>query len=191
MTTQGACICGDHTGGLHLENLVAVLHLLADGEGLGGLVVLEVLHVGDLRQVEVLGNLGTHLGGVAVDGLAAGDNQVVIHCAQGTGDSAGGGQGIGTAKLAVGEQDGSVDAHGEGFAQDGLGLGKTHGDDRDVCTVFIFQLKGELQTTLVVGVHDAGNAFADERAGLGVDFHLGSVRHLFYANYYIHSFKVF
>ena len=26
---------GDHTGGLHLENLVAVLHLLADGEGLG------------------------------------------------------------------------------------------------------------------------------------------------------------
>ena len=153
---------GDDAGGLHLEHLVAVLELFLDGEGLGGLVVLEVLHVGDLRQVEVLGDLGTHLGGVAVDSLAAGDDEVDIHGAQGAGEGAAGGQRIGTAELAVGEQDGAVDTHGEGLAEDGLGLGQTHGDDGDVGTVLVLQLQGVLKTALVVGVHDRGNALADE-----------------------------
>ena len=177
---------GDDAGGLHLEHLVAVLELFLDGEGLGGLVVLEVFHVGDLRQVEVLGDLGTHLGGVAVDGLAAGDDEVEVHGAEGTGDGAGGGEGIGAAELTVGEQDGAVDAHGEGLAEDGLGLGQTHGDDGDVGTVLVLQLQGVLEAALVVGIHDRGYSLADERTGLRVDFHLGGVRHLLYANYDIH-----
>ena len=177
---------GDDAGSLHLEHLVAVLELFADGEGLGGLIVLEVFHVGDLRQVEVLGNRGTHLGGVAVDGLTAGDDEVDIHGAQGAGEGAAGGQRIGTAELAVGEQDGAVDTHGEGLAEDGLGLGKTHGDDGDVGTVFVLQLQGVFKAALVVGVHNRGNALADERTGLRVDFHLGGVRHLLYANYNVH-----
>ena len=177
---------GDDAGGLHLEHLVAVLELFADGEGLGGLIVLEVFHVGDLRQVEVLGDLGTHLGGVAVDGLTAGDDEVEVHGAEGTGDGAGGGEGIGAAELTVGEQDGAVDAHGEGLAEDGLGLGQTHGDDGDVGTVFVLQLQGVLEAALVVGVHNRGHSLADERTGLRVDFHLGGVRHLLYANYYVH-----
>ena len=177
---------GDDAGSLHLKDLVAVLELFLDGEGLGGLVVLEVLHVGDLRQVEVLGDLGSHLGGVTVDGLAAGDDEVDIHGAQGAGEGAAGGQRIGTAELAVGQQDGAVDTHGEGFAEDGLGLGQTHGDDGDVGTVFVLQLQGVLKAALVVRVHNRGNALADERTGHGIDFHLGGVRHLLYANYNVH-----
>ena len=139
----------------------------------------------------MLGNLGTHLGGVAVDGLAAGDNEVEVHRAQGAGDGVGGGEGIGAAELAVGEQDGAVHTHGEGLAEDGLGLGQAHGDDGHLGIVFIFELQSKLQTPLVVGVHDAGQACAVERAGHGVDLGLGRVGHLLYTNNDFHFFLGF
>ena len=177
---------GDDAGCLHLENLIAVLELFLNGEGLGGLVVLKVFHIGNLRQVEVLGNLRSHLCGVAVDGLTTGDDKVKIHCAQSTGNGAGGGKGIGTAKLAVGQQDSAVNAHSQSLAEDGLCLRKTHCDNGHVCTVFVLQLQGIFKTALVVGIHNRGNALADKGTGHGVDLHLGGIRHLFYANYYVH-----
>ena len=58
--------------------------------------------------------------------------------------------------------------------------------DTDHAPADVLQLQGVFKAALVVGVHNRGDALADERTGHGVDLHLGGVRHLLYANYYVH-----
>ena len=134
----------------------------------------------------MLGNLRAHLGGVAVDGLASGDDEVIVELAEGGGNGVGSGESVGAAELAVAEPDGAVHPHGVSLAEDSFGLRRSHGDDRHVGAVFIFETQGELQASLVVGIHDGGHAVANERSFYGVKLDFSGVRHLLDTYYYIH-----
>ena len=68
----------DETGHFGLEHMIAVVKLPLDDDGVP--FDFDILSIGDHRDTQVLGDLGSHLGGVAVDGLASGDDQVEEMC---------------------------------------------------------------------------------------------------------------
>ena len=123
----------------------------------------------------MFGNLRTHLCGITVDGLTAGDDQIPFQLAGHRSDLTRGSQGIGTAEFAVGQQDGFVGAHGEGLAQDDLGSRDTHRDDGHFRAELVLELQGEFETAFVVRIHDGGNAFTDQGLGYRIDLDLGRI----------------
>ena len=79
-------------------------------------VLGDVGGVSDLGQVQLLSDLGTHLGGIAVDSLTAAQHDVVLLHADlvdGSGQDLGSSVGIGTAELTGGNQIGLISAHGQ------------------------------------------------------------------------------
>ena len=138
--------------------------------------------------MEVFGNLRTDLGGVTVDGLAAGDDEVVFDDAECAGQCVGGGERVSAGELAVGEEDGAVGTHSHSLAEDGLGLRRSHRDDGDVCAKLVFQLEGHFEAALIVRVHNARHTVANQRARYGVDLDFGGVRNLLDTNYYFHIY---
>ena len=124
---------GQQAGSLDLDGHVAVLQHTLDGDGVA--VLLDVGSVGDLRQVQLLSDLGTDLSGIAVDGLTAAHHDIVLLNTQGAqsgGQNLGGSVGIGTAELTGGNQHALVSAHGHQLTQHtGSGRG-AHGDNGDL-----------------------------------------------------------
>ena len=55
-----------------------------------------------------------------------------------------------------------------------------------MCVVLVFQLESQFESSLVVGIYNAGDTFADKCSGFRVKFYLGGIRYLLYTNYYIH-----
>ena len=151
-----------------------------------GLVILQIFHIRYLRQVEVFCNLRSNLGCITINSLTSCDNQVIFHSSQSTGNGTRCSQSICTAQLTVSQQNGSVYTHCQSLSQDGFCLWQTHCYYCNMGIIFVFQLKGKLQSSLVVRVHNARYSLTDKGAGLGINLHFGSVRHLFYANYYFH-----
>ncbi len=79
---------------------------------------------------------------------------------------------------AVGDEDALVGAHADRLAQDGLGLGRAHGDGRDLPAKLRFQAERFLDRVLIEGIDDGGHALPDERVGPGIDLDLGRIRNL-------------
>ena len=147
----------------------------------------ERLGIADLGDVKLLRDLRTHLGGVAVDGLAAGDDQVEADFTQCGGEDGGGGIGVGAAELPGGEEVRLVRAHGQRLPQGDVRLGRTHTDDGHRSAHLLPELERGLQAGLVVMVDDGGNALADEGIGLRVQLHLGGIGDLLDTNNNLHS----
>ena len=122
---------GEQTRHLAADDLRAGI----EGTLRGDLAVRDLddgLGVGDLRDAELLGRLRPDLGGVAVDGLPAAQDEVdLAELLDGALQGVRGGQGIRAGELAVGQQDHLVGAAEERLAQDVGGLGRAHGDDGD------------------------------------------------------------
>jgi len=173
--------------GLYLQHLIAVFGLFAESEGLLP-VEFEGFQIRYLRYVEMFGYLRTDLSRVAVDCLPAGNDKVVVHSTQSTCQRTRRSQRVGTAQLAVGEQYGSVYTHSHSLTQDSVGLRQTHSDNRNVCSVLVFELQGKFETSLIVGVHNTWHTFANKSTRLRIYLHLRSIGHLFDTNYYIHKF---
>ena len=92
-------------GRLDLDGHIAVLQHPFDGDVFP--VLVDVGGVGDLGQAQLLRHLGAHLGGVAVDGLpAAHDHVVLLHAdgVHGGGQDLRGGVGVGAAELPGGDR---------------------------------------------------------------------------------------
>ena len=148
---------------------------------------LELLGVAHLGDVQLLGNLGAHLGGVAVNGLTASDNQVEADFPQGGGDDGGGGIGVGTAELPCGEEIGLVHTHGQSLPQGPLRLGRTHAQGAHCAAALLPQAQGGFQPGLVVVVDNTGHALADQSVGFRVQLHLGGIGDLLdtYNNFHL------
>ena len=63
-----------------------------------------------------------------------------------------GSQRIGTGHHPVGEQVRFIRAQCDGVFQDVFGLRRSHGNDRDLCTVFIFQNQCGFQRFRIIGI---------------------------------------
>ena len=99
----------------------------------------------NLRPVQLLGHLGTHLCRVTIDGLTITQNQVHLpQHAYGLGKGIRGGQGVGTGEASVGHQDDPVCTPVERLSQKLGRLWQSHGQDRDLSTVALLDLKYHL-----------------------------------------------
>ena len=150
-----------------------------DGEGVA--LLLDVGHIGHLGDLQLLSDLGAHLGGVAVDGLTAAEDDVILVHTQvldGGSQDLGGGEGIGAAELAGGHQHGLVHAHGLQLQQHAGGGRGPHGHGDDGAAQLILQGQGGFDGVHIIGVDDGLHGGAVEGA-IGVDGHLaGGIRHL-------------
>ncbi|CAN4070586.1 Septum formation inhibitor-activating ATPase, partial [Dysosmobacter welbionis] len=134
---------GDQAGSLDLDGHVAVLQHPLDGDGVA--VLLDVGGVGHLGQMQLLGNLGTHLGSVAIDGLPAAHDDVVSLYADlvdGRSQDLRGGVCIGTAELAGGHQHGLVSAHSQRLAEHTGSGRRTHGHHNNLAAGGVLDLQG-------------------------------------------------
>ena len=110
--------------------------------------------------MQLLGDLGADLGGIAVDGLTAAEDDVLgadADLVDGSGQDLGGGEGVGTAELTGGNQHAAVSAAGHQLTQHALCRRRAHGDDDDFAAGLILQLQGSLDGVQVVGVGDGGH----------------------------------
>ena len=107
--------------------------------------------------MQLLGNLGTHLGSVAIDGLPAAHDDVVSLYADlvdGRSQDLRGGVCIGTAELAGGHQHGLVSAHSQRLAEHTGSGRRTHGHHNNLAAGGVLDLQGRLQGVHIVGVGD-------------------------------------
>ena len=133
--------------------------------------------------MQLLSDLGADLSGIAVDGLTAGQNDVVLLHAVGVdggGDDLGGGVGIGAAELAGGDQDALVHAHGHQLTQHALGGRGTHGERHDLAAQLVLQSQSGLDGVQVIGVDD-GLHGRTVQSTIGIHGHLtGGIGDLLY-----------
>ena len=109
---------GDEEGQAPLHYLDAVIGGAADAKGPAAHLD-DFLDVGDLRDAELFGQLGADLGGVAVDGLAAADDDVKGGgVSDGAGEDVGGREGVAGGGAAVGYEGDAVGAAIERVAKE-------------------------------------------------------------------------
>ena len=179
---------GDEAGSLGHDGHIAVFQHALDGDLAA--VVGDAGRIGDLGDAQLLGDLGTDLSGIAVDGLTAAEDDVAFAETVGLdagGDDLAGGEGIGTAELTAGDQDGLVGAHGQQLMDHGGGSRRTHDDDDDLgIRNLIAEGQSSLDGVQVVGVGDGGHGGTVQSA-VFLDGHLaGGVGNLLDANENIH-----
>ena len=107
--------------------------------------------------MQLLGDLRANLGRIAVDGLtAAHDDVVILHTdgGDGCGQNLRGGICIGAAELTGRHQHTLVRAHGHQLTQHARCGGRTHGDDDDLAARGVLELQGGLHGVHVVRVGD-------------------------------------
>jgi hypothetical protein len=84
----------------------------------------------------------------------------------------------GAGKLAAGDEDSVVAAHGERLAQRGSGAGRPHGHGRHPAAAFVPQQERQLNGIQVHRVDDALDALADDGARLLVHADIAGLGHL-------------
>ena len=174
---------GDHAGGLDLDGHVAVLQHALDGQGVA--VLGDLTGIGDLGQMQLLSDLGAHLCGIAVDGLTASQDDVILVDAvgvDGSGDDLGSSVGIGTAELTSGHQNALVHAHGHQLTQHALGGRGTHGERHHLAAQLVLQSQSGLNGVHVIGVDDGLHGRTVQGA-IGVHGHLtGGIGNLLHSD---------
>ena len=130
------------------------------------LAILDLEHflsVGHLVEAEFLSHLGTHLGCIAIDGLATSEHDVnmadfLVDLLNGLGQKIRGGEGVCARAFAVGKQPAAVCTAVESLTDDLSSTRRTHGDDAhlDVLRVEIFDAESLLQGVQVFRIEDGG-----------------------------------
>ena len=137
----------------------------------------------------MVGDAGADLGRVAVGRLLAEEEQVHgTELPDRERERVAGRPGVRAAELAAADQDAVRGAAGEGLADRGLGLGRTHCDDSDGgAGDGVLEAQGDLEGVLVERVDDGGDTGAVEPVGRAVDGHLVRVGDLLDADDDLHA----
>ena len=142
---------------------------------------------GYLRDAEIRRRCGACLGGVAIDRVAAEQQQVKIaYLLRGLGKGVGRGESVRAAEGAVREQVRLVAAEGESLFQHLFRLRGAHADRNDCRAVLLLELDGGLDRVRVERIYHALHALAAQVPGLGIELDVVRVRHLFDKNKYFH-----
>lgn len=186
-TIRGDCLGGvgqsfrtAHDGGeLALDIAVAFVGLAAGGEGGRLEVDLELSAGTGERPVHQLGELGTDLARVGVDGVLAHEHEVELPEARDeTGEGGCRSEGVGTAKGRVAQQDPAIGAARDRLAQAVLCCGGSHRRDDDLAgTARGDELDGCGDCSAAVRVELEVDTIAAE-ASVGTERHRLETRHL-------------
>ena len=143
--------------------------------------------------MQLLSDLRADLGGVAVNGLTAAEDHVVLLNADvvdAGGDDLGGGEGVGAAELTAGDEDSLIAAHGQALMQHaGCGEGAHRNDDDLAVRVLVLDGKGGLNGVHIVGVGDGGHGGAVQGTVVLHSNAARSIGNLLDANNNLHSFR--
>jgi len=133
---------------------------------------LEGLAIGNLRDPQPLGQLGPHLGRVAVSGLEPAEDDIgLAGVANRVGQGIGGGQGIRSGQAAVGHQNAPIHAVGNGLVEHLDGRGRPHGNCRHPRPVLPFGLQGRFQRIAIERVeHPLGLGPVDRAIAVDAGF---------------------
>ena len=132
--------------------------------------------------MKVLGDFRSNLSRIAIDCLTAGDDEIIVEVAESACDGYGSSPGICAAESAVSNKDTLVGAHSHSLAENFICLRKTHGENRNLCTVLVLQLKSSLKACLVIRVHDCEHC-CSVKSTIGVKYDTAlCIRYLLYTN---------
>ena len=188
----GAFEHGDHRRQVGLQDLHAAFGAaLQRHRAALAIDLVDAGDIGDLFELQALGDAGADLRGVAVDGLLAAEHDVDL--AEGVADllqrrreREGRGQRVGAGEEAVGEQNGAVGADGHGLSQGIAGHGRAHGEHGDLAAHLVAPAQGLFQREQVIGVDDGRHALPHDRVGHRMDADLRRIWDLFDANDKMH-----
>ena len=136
-------------------------------------------HIGDVGQAQIFRHLRAHLGGVAVGGLLAAEDQVEFSAlADALGDGVGRSQDVGTGKFPVRQHGTLFGTHAHRFLNDGLSLGRAHGQGFHTAAEPLGQFQSGFDGVQVIGVDLAGNTASFQHAGDRIHFHIVGTGHL-------------
>ena len=194
--TAGGCasVDRDDNGQRNLNLLHATVDDAAD-ERLTVFHFQNFLGVCHLVEAELLGHLRTHLGGVAVDGLPAADDDVhIANLLDGRGQRIRGGQRVGTGKQAVGEQPARIGTAIQSLTDNLAGTRRTHREESyGRALVLLLQSECLLKGVQVFGIEDGGQSGAVDGAlgGHRVLAHVAGVWHLLGQHYNFQSHIIY
>ena len=183
----GGCraIYGDHSRDRSADSfdarLDAALH-----ECLTILNFDDILGISDLREVEFFGDLGANLGGIAIDSLAAADDQIILaDLGNSSAQSVRSGEGIRPCESSIGEDDTSVGAAIHTFTNDFSGTSRTHREESHLrAGILFFKFQGLFEGIEILGVEDGGESGTVDSTILlhSILTDIASVGHLFGQN---------
>lgn len=137
---------------------------------------------------------GPHLGGIAVNGLLAAEDDADLVAGllgdplDGGGQYVAGGEGVGAAEAAVGAEDRLIGAHGQRLLEGGFGIGRSHGERHRREAVAVLDPQPLFQGVGVIGVDDERDTLPHEGVGYRIDLDLGGIRNLFDAGNGEHAY---
>ena len=182
----------DHAGQARLQQLRAAFGTALELHHAAVVVEFDDRrHIGELQHVEALGDAGADLGGVAVDGLLAGEDDVgraegLADLADRLGERIGRGQRVGAREEAVGEQDGAVGADRQRLAQRIGRHRRAHGQHGHFAADLVAKAQGLFQREQVIRIDDRRHALPHDRIGHRMDADLRRVRNLLDADDKMH-----
>ena len=151
-------------------------------------VAIHGQHIGHIGDAQIFGHLRAHLGSIAVGGLLAAEDQVVLTAlADALGQSVGGGQHIGAGEFPVRQDGAASNAHTHGLFNDSLGLGRAHGNGIHRAAKTLCQRQCHFDGVKIVGVDLAGHAAALQHTGNGIHLHIVGAGNLLDANQNLHE----
>lgn len=181
---------GHHQRQAASDRLDAMLQPAADQQ-LVALDADDLLGVGHLRPVQLLGDLRSDLSRIAVDGLTAGDDDVGIHLERRARQRIGGSQRIGARELTVGQQYAPVGTAEHPLADNLRSAAGPHRQDLDpAARKHVLEHERLLQRIEVLGIEDSGERRPIDRAvGLhSVLAHVAGIGHLLGQHNYFQRF---
>ena len=146
------------------------------------LQIEQFFQVGDLRDAQFLGTLRADLSRIAIDRLAAGEDQVVVaDRLDRLGQNVAGGQRVAGRRPAIGQQNRSIRTAKQAGTQDIRRFGRPHGQGGHRSPEPVPHLQRRFQRVEIFGIEDGRQGTTVDRAvrlhGLGRD--IGRVRDLF------------
>ena len=156
---------------------------LQDDLALVGIAAFDLRNIGQLKNVKPLGDAWPHLRGVAVDGLLAGEYNVLIaidlfDLADRLRQRVGRRQSVRAGERTVGQQYRAVGADGEGFAQRFRRHWWPHRQNCHFSAKLVANLQRLFQREEVIRVDDGRHALAHDRVGHRMNPDLRAVGHL-------------
>ena len=151
-------------------------------------VIVHRQDVGDVGNLQIFCHFRTHLGGIAVGGLFAADDQIKLAALADTlGQGVGRGQHVRTGKFPVCQHGAGPDTHADRFLDDGFGLGRPHGNGLHAAAEPLCQRQGSFDAVQVIGVDFAGNTASLQNTGDRIHFHVVGAGHLLdtYQNFHL------
>ena len=186
----GIAVDGEQYGQGSFHTFYASVNVAGDGDR-AVRYGLDAGHVGHLVQVELLRYLRAYLGRIAVDGLAAANDDVGhADLADGHGERIARSQRVGAGEGAVGQQVAVIGSAVESFADDFSGAGRAHGQDADRrAGMLLLKAQGLFERIEVFGVKDRRQSCAVDRpfGGHGVLAHIARIGHLLCEHYYFQT----